>query len=249
MSQPSDPPRPNTGSGTSTIERPTSWAWWAEPAKIRTEDYRTILIGGATDENGADIVAMVVTHHGRDIEVFLSPEQADQLHDAFFDSRAAGTGEHVGPVAATWKFKGGAAENIRIFVADDRRADRRVELIELHLTAQDQAVVPHLTPEQATEFWSALNGIRIAFRTDEKARTPRPSAWSWWAEPEEIKAGSQTVLVGGASAQYGPDIAALVVLAHGWSADVTLPLEQLDEIIEALNGVREALTTPVDGAA
>ncbi|MGI5222464.1 hypothetical protein [Nocardia sp. CA-290969] len=77
----------------------------------------------------------------------------------------------------------------------------------------------------------------------------RPTPWAWWAEPEEINAGSQTVLVGGASVQNGPDIAALVVLAHGWSADVTLTLAQLDELIEALNGVREALATPVDGAA
>ncbi|MBF6350331.1 hypothetical protein IU448_15090 [Nocardia flavorosea] len=77
----------------------------------------------------------------------------------------------------------------------------------------------------------------------------RPTPWAWWAEPGEIKVGSQTVLVGGASVQNGSDIAALVVLAHGWSADVTLPLEQLDGLIAALNGVRDALATPVDGAA
>ena len=76
----------------------------------------------------------------------------------------------------------------------------------------------------------------------------RPTRWAWWAEPEEIKARGQTILVGGASLQDGPDIAALVVLAHGWSADVTLTLGSLGHLEAALARVREALTTPVDGA-
>lgn len=248
MSQPNDLPVPNTGSNAPAIEHPTSWAWWIEPAKIRTEDYRTILVGGATDENGADIVAMVVTHHGRDIEILLSREQAEKLAETWYDARSAGTGEKVGPVPATWSFERGATEDIRIFVSDDRRNGGRRELVELHLGTKYRAVVPHLSPEQANEFGNALSSIRIAFRTDVQSWTPRPTAWSWWAEPEEIKAGGQTILVGGASYQDGPDIAALVVLANGWSADVTLSLGSLGQLEAALGRVREALAAPVDGA-
>ncbi|WP_280265371.1 hypothetical protein [Nocardia wallacei] len=201
----------------------SNWAWWDKPTKIKTEDGRIILLAGATDEDGVDLLAMVITDRGRDIDLLLTPEQADALHEAWFDARLAGTGQLAGPVSAVWRLDRGVVEPVVIHVFDDHRSDGVSELVELHFASQDRTVVPHLSPEQAAEFWNALYGVRAAFRCDPTKAPARPARWNWNTDPVEFNTADATVLVGLATADDGPLRPLVVVMAGAWR--LALPLD------------------------